>query len=86
MPEPMGGSRDLVWQGVLVRQGQSYNVTWLSEHDVITKVHALIADKDRRAGDEFANLVFAFAAERAMQGSAAVFLGTRIVVAVVCHE
>lgn len=23
--------------GVLVRQGQSYNVTWLSEHDVITK-------------------------------------------------
>lgn len=38
MPEPMGGSRDLVWQGVLVRQGQSYNVTWLSEHDVITKV------------------------------------------------
>ena len=42
--------------------------------DVVTEIHTLVADKDRRARDQFANFVLALAAERAVQQFAVVAL------------
>ena len=47
----------------------------LVAHDVVAQIDALVADKDRRTGDQFLDFVLALAAERAVeQFVAAVFL------------
>jgi hypothetical protein len=48
----------------------------LFTNDVITEVHTLITDENRRARDQFSHLVLAFTAKRAIQKLFVLILGS----------
>jgi hypothetical protein len=62
---------DLSRHGQLVLATPARSPALLAD-DVVAEVDALVADEDRRAGDQLAHLVLALAAERAVQKLAVV--------------
>src|SRR5690606_1380996 len=63
---------DFFRRGQLMRAAFGLSFLHLLTDDVVTQVDALVADKDRGAGNQFAHFMLAFAAEGAIKQLAVV--------------